>query len=152
MAMRLTLCSEISLSLRFVKVLLVRPVDSVMGDAAALLPAVRRSSSGAVMMQTGDAACGIQIFAVSEGTIRARRRGENGRRDPNQSQTTSSKVLFQLLSVLNLNHLAESVSSPEKAGVGGSIPSLATILNQILTSTETSRPPSANVRSFPPSY
>src|SRR3990167_8588954 len=29
--------------------------------------------------------------------------------------------------VLIQNHIAESVSSPEKAGVGGSIPSLATI-------------------------
>jgi len=30
---------------------------------------------------------------------------------------------------LILNHLDESVSSPEKAGVGGSIPSLATLFS-----------------------
>ena len=46
-------------------------------------------------------------------------------------------MLSQLEPALILNRLAESVSSPEKAGVGGSIPSLATTKSTIYKRSET---------------
>ena len=42
-------------------------------------------------------------------------------------------MLFHHMFPLILNRLALSISSPEKAGVGGSSPSLATIFNNLQT-------------------
>jgi hypothetical protein len=48
---------------------------------------------------------------------------------PNGPKTGSMQLLVGHELALILNHLALSVSSPEKAGVGGSIPSLATMFS-----------------------
>ncbi len=69
------------------------------------------------------------------GTIREHRRGENRRNQTRSSQTKISQLLSPQSLVLNLNRMPVSVSGPEKAGVGGSIPSLATfVFNNLQTS------------------
>jgi hypothetical protein len=65
-------------------------------------------------------------------------RGNNTGTSPRRKQPTSSQMVLKATvrrsspcSYSDLNHLALSVSSPEKAGVGGSIPSLATSFNDL---------------------